>query len=190
MIITETAIAGVHLVDVQVQGDERGGFARTFCAREFEAAGLRPTFVQANLSTNRRAGTVRGMHFQRPPHAEAKLVRCTAGAVYDVAVDLRPNSPTFLAHVGVTLDAEHKRALYVPEGCAHGYLTLTDGAEVAYQVSAAYAPEAEGGVRWDDPVLGIAWPRSVKVVSAKDAAWPSIDRSELATAGPFVGHPL
>lgn len=185
MNITETAVVGAYLVDVQEHADERGSFARTFDARLFELAGLRSVVVQANLSTNRRAGTLRGMHFQRPPHAEAKLVRCTRGAVYDVAVDLRPSSPTFLAHVGVTLDAAGKRALYVPEGCAHGYLTLTADAEVAYQVSAAYAPEAEGGVRWDDPALAIAWPRPVEVVSPKDAAWPTIDRARFAFDGPF-----
>ena len=187
MKIIETGVVGVHVVDVQEHADERGSFARTFDARLFEQAGLRSVVVQANLSTNRHAGTLRGMHFQRPPHAEAKLVRCTRGAVYDVAVDLRPASPTFLAHVGVTLDAAGKRALYVPEGCAHGYLTLTDDAEVVYQVSAAYAPAHEGGVRWDDPVLAIAWPRPVVVVSPKDAAWPSIDRARWQVDGPFAG---
>lgn len=186
MNIIETAIAGVHIIDVQEHADERGSFARTFDASLFERAGLRSVVVQANVSTNRHAGTLRGMHFQRPPHAEAKLVRCTHGAVYDVAVDLRPSSPTFLAHVGVTLDAAAMRALYVPEGCAHGYLTLTAGAEVVYQVSAAYAPEAEGGVRWDDPALAIAWPRPIEVVSPKDAAWPAIDRARFATEGPFA----
>jgi dTDP-4-dehydrorhamnose 3,5-epimerase len=186
MNIIDTTILGVHIVDVQEHADERGSFARTFDARLFAQAGLRSVVVQANVSTNRRAGTLRGMHFQRPPHAEAKLVRCTRGAVYDVAVDLRPSSPTFLEHVGVALDAVGKRALYVPEGCAHGYLTLTDDAEVAYQVSAAYAPASEGGVRWDDPALAIAWPRSVEVVSPKDAAWPLIDRARWAFDGPFA----
>lgn len=186
MNITETAIQGVHVVEVQEHADERGSFARTFDAQLFERAGLQPVVVQANVSTNRHAGTLRGMHFQRPPHAEAKLVRCTHGAVFDVAVDLRPSSPTFLEHVGVTLDAASKRALYVPEGCAHGYLTLTADAEVAYQVSAAYAPEAEGGVRWDDPVLAIAWPRAVEIVSPKDAAWPSLDRERFASESPFA----
>ena len=172
MKLHETTIAGVMLVELDRHGDERGFFARTFCAREFEAAGLRPTVAQANLAFNRQAGTLRGLHFQRPPAAEAKLIRCTRGRVFDVAVDIRPESPTYLAHVGVVLDPEERRALYVPEGCAHGYLTLADDCEVSYLVSEFYTPEAEGGLRWDDPRLAIDWPARVRVVSEKDAGWP------------------
>ena len=172
MILTPTEITGVVRVAVEPHADERGLFARTFCAREFEAVGMQPVVAQANLSFNHRSGTLRGLHFQRAPAQEAKLVRCTRGRVYDVAVDLRPASPTYLRHVGVVLDADERNALYVPEGCAHGYLTLTDAAEVAYQVSEFYAPGVEGGLRWDDPVLGIEWPGTVCVISAKDAAWP------------------
>ena len=175
MIFTPTDLAGVVVVTPELHADERGFFARTFCAREFEAAGLRPLVVQANVSFNHHAGTLRGLHFQRPPAAEAKLVRCTRGRVYDVAVDLRPASPTYLRHVGVILDAEERNALYVPEGCAHGYLTLEDGCEVVYQVSEFYTPGVEGGLRWDDPTLGIAWPGEVRVISEKDAGWPYVE---------------
>lgn len=170
-----TALAGVVEVRVEAHADDRGLFGRTFCAREFTTAGLSPVVVQANVSFNHHRGTLRGMHFQRPPAAEAKLVRCTRGRVFDVAVDLRPASPSFLRHVAVVLDAEARNALYVPEGCAHGYLTLDDGCEVAYQVSAPYEPGAEGGLRWDDPLLAIPWPEEVRVVSPKDAAWPLLD---------------
>lgn len=175
MIFTPTDIEGVVVVTPEPRADARGFFARTFCAREFGAAGLRPLVAQANVSFNHAAGTLRGLHFQLPPAAEAKLVRCTRGRVYDVAVDLRPSSPTYLRHVGVVLDADERNALYVPEGCAHGYLTLTDAVEVAYQVSEFYAPGVESGLRWDDPALGIAWPGEVRVISEKDAAWPLYD---------------
>jgi dTDP-4-dehydrorhamnose 3,5-epimerase len=175
VIFERTDIAGVVVVRAEPLADDRGMFARTYCAREFAAAGLNPTVAQANVSFNVRAGTLRGMHFQHPPAAEAKLVRCTRGRVYDVAVDLRPGSPTYLRHVGRVLDADAHEALYVPEGCAHGYLTLEDGSEVAYQVSAFYAPGAEGGLRWDDPVLAIDWPAPVRVISPKDASWPLLD---------------
>jgi dTDP-4-dehydrorhamnose 3,5-epimerase len=131
------------------------------------------------VSFNHRAGTLRGLHFQRPPAAEAKLVRCTRGRIFDVAVDVRPTSPTFLRHVAVVIDAEERAALYVPEGFAHGYLTLEDGCEVAYQVSDFYTPGAEAGLRWDDPALGIAWPHEVRVVSDKDSSWPDLDREAL-----------
>jgi dTDP-4-dehydrorhamnose 3,5-epimerase len=175
VIFERTAIDGVVAVRAEPLADDRGMFARTYCAREFAAAGLNPTVAQANVSFNRRVGTLRGLHFQRPPAAEAKLVRCTRGRVYDVAVDLRPDSPTYLRHVGRILDAETHEALYVPEGCAHGYLTLEDASEVAYQVSAPYAPGEEGGLRWDDPVLAIAWPGPVRVISPKDAGWPLLE---------------
>lgn len=172
-----TEIEGVVRVEATVHVDERGSFARTFCAREFAAAGLNPVVAQANTSFNHAAGTLRGLHFQRPPAAEAKLVRCTRGRVYDVAVDVRPGSPTYLRHVGLVLDAEERNALYVPEGCAHGYLTLEDASEVAYQVSEFYTPGIEGGLRWDDPELGIAWPSPVRLISPKDAVWPLLSAS-------------
>ncbi|GIX15429.1 MAG: dTDP-4-dehydrorhamnose 3,5-epimerase [Paracoccaceae bacterium] len=174
MIFTETHLKGAFIIDLEERRDHRGFFARTFCAREFEAHGLKPVVAQANLSFNHRRGTLRGLHFQRPPAAETKLVRCTAGAIHDVIVDLRPESPTYLQHVGVELSAANRRALYVPEMFAHGYITLTDGAEVIYQVGEFYTPGAEGGLRWDDPALGIDWPVAVEVISEKDAAWPLI----------------
>lgn len=172
MKLHQTTIDGVTRVELERYGDERGFFARTFCAREFEAAGLRPTVAQANLAYSRLAGTLRGLHYQRPPAAEAKLIRCTRGRVFDVAVDIRPDSATYLAHVGVVLDPEERCALYVPEGCAHGYLTLADDSEVSYLVSEFYAPNAEAGLRWDDPLLAIDWPAEVRVVSEKDSGWP------------------
>lgn len=170
-----TTVAGVVEVRAEPHADDRGSFARTFCAREFAAAGLSSVVVQANVSSNLRRGTLRGLHFQRPPAAEAKLVRCTRGRVFDVAVDLRPGSPTFLRHAAIVLDARERNALYVPEDCAHGYLTLEDDSEVVYQVNEFYAPGAEGGLRWDDPVLAIPWPEAVRVVSPKDAAWQLLD---------------
>ena len=170
-----TALEGVVEVRTEPRADDRGSFARTFCAREFGAAGLSVAVVQANVSSNHRRGTLRGLHFQRPPAAEAKLVRCTRGRVFDVAVDLRPGSPTFLRHAAVVLEARERNALYVPEGCAHGYLTLEDDCEVQYQVSEFYTPTCEGGLRWDDPVLAIPWPDTVRVFSPKDAAWPLLD---------------
>jgi dTDP-4-dehydrorhamnose 3,5-epimerase len=175
MIFLSTDIAGVVHVRIEPHADDRGLFARTFCAQEFEAAGLRHFVAQANVSFNHRRGTLRGLHFQRPPAAEAKLVRCTRGRVFDVAVDLRPESSTFLRHVAVELEAGARNALYVPEGCAHGYLTLEDACEVTYQVSAFYAPGAEAGLRWDDPMLAITWPEAVRVISDKDAAWPHLN---------------
>lgn len=151
----ETQLEGAFLVEIAPVSDNRGFFSRTFCAREFEEHGLKPTFVQANLSFNHRRGTMRGMHYQQQPAAETKLVRCTAGAIYDVIIDLRPNSPTYLQHVGVELTADNRKALYVPELFAHGYLTLTDNAEVVYQVGEFYAPGYERGLRYDDPKFGI-----------------------------------
>jgi dTDP-4-dehydrorhamnose 3,5-epimerase len=174
MIFTETPLKGAFIIDIEERRDDRGFFARSFCAREFEAHGLKPVIAQANLSYNHRKGTLRGMHYQTPPAAETKLVRCTAGAVLDVIVDIRPGSPTYLQHVAVELTAGNRRALYVPEMFAHGYLTLTDDAEVIYSVGEFYTPGAEGGLRWDDPALGIDWPVRVEVISAKDAAWALI----------------
>jgi dTDP-4-dehydrorhamnose 3,5-epimerase len=167
-----TALTGAYTVELELREDDRGFFARTFCEEEFAAAGLVTRYVQGNVSGNHRAGTVRGLHFQRPPHAEVKVVRCTRGAIVDVIVDLRSESPTFLEHVAVELNEDNRRSLYVPERFAHGYQTLTDGAEVTYLVSTAYTPGAEGGLRHDDPVLAVTWPLAVAAISPKDASWP------------------
>ena len=190
MIISGTAIEGPAIVDLDRRSDDRGFFARTFCVTEFADAGLSTEVEQSNLSFNHRAGTLRGMHFQVAPHPEAKLVRCIAGAVLDIIVDVRPGSPTWLQHVAVELSAENRRALYVPPYFAHGYQTLVDGAEVMYQVSGAYVPAAERGLRWDDPELGLAWPLPVAVISAKDASWPMLaerDPADLVGAAELVG---
>lgn len=176
MIFTETKVAGAFIIDLETRSDERGFFARAFCRREFEARGLNPEVAQCNLSLSASAGTLRGMHFQLPPHEEAKLVRCTQGALYDVALDLRPESPSYLQWVGVELTAENRRMLYVPEGCAHGFQTLLTDTEAFYQVSAAYAPEAERGFRWDDKAFGIVWPDAAeRTISEKDEHWPDYE---------------
>ena len=173
MIFTETEVAGAFIVDLETVSDERGLFARAFCRRDFEEHGLNPEVVQCNLSLSTQAGTLRGMHFQSPPHEEAKLIRCTSGALYDVALDLRPESPSYLRWVGVELSAENRRMLYVPEGCAHGFQTLVPNTEAFYQVSAAYTPEAERGFRWNDRAFGIEWPEAAaRTISAKDERWP------------------
>lgn len=180
MIFTETIVSGAFVIDLQPRGDERGFFARTFCRAEFEEHGLNPYVDQCNLSLSVQTGTLRGMHFQLPPHEEAKLVRCTRGALYDVALDLRPDSPSYLRWVGVELSAENHRMLYVPEGCAHGFQTLVADTEAAYQVSAAYAREAERGVRWDDEAFAIEWPDVEKrVISDKDRIWPDYDGARI-----------
>lgn len=179
MIFHETALGGAFVVEVERRGDERGFFARTFDVQEFAAHGLKPGVAQCNLSFNHRAGTLRGMHYQVPPAAETKLVRCTRGAVLDVIVDLRPGSPTYLQHVAVELSEDNRRALYVPELFAHGYQTLTDGAEVSYHVGEFYTPGFERGLRPDDPRLGIRWPLPVTVISEKDAAWPLLEGEEV-----------
>lgn len=175
MRFTETSLAGAFIIDVETRVDDRGFFARTFCQHEFSDRGLAVEVAQCNLSFSPRRGTLRGMHYQLPPAAEAKLVRCTRGALYDVIVDLRPESPTYLRHVGVELTADNHRALYVPELFAHGFETLVDDTEAAYQVSAFYTPGQEQGLRYDDPGLAIAWPVPVTAVSDKDRSWPLID---------------
>jgi dTDP-4-dehydrorhamnose 3,5-epimerase len=154
----ETKLRGAFIIEPERLEDERGFFARTWCRKEFEARGLNPCLVQCNISFNRNKGTLRGMHFQIPPHAEAKLVRCTMGAIYDVILDLRPDSPTIKQWVAVELTAENRKMLYAPEGLAHGFLTLIDNTEVFYQMSASYHPESARGVRWDDPAFAILWP--------------------------------
>ncbi len=175
MIFNDTAIQGVYIIDLDLRKDDRGFFARTFCAREFEEHGLKPVVAQCNMSFNYKKGTLRGMHFQVPPATETKLVRCTQGAIYDVIVDLREDSPTYLKNVGVALTAETRRALYVPEMFAHGYQTLTDAAEVVYQVTEFYTPGYERGLRYSDPKLGIDWPLPASVISEKDANWPLLN---------------
>ena len=169
MIFKETKLKGVFIVEMERFEDERGFFARSWSAREFADRGLNPASAEGNLSFNRRAGTLRGMHYQAAPHAQVKFVRCPRGAIYDVAVDLIPHSPTFRRWIGVELSAENGRMLYIPEGFAHGFQTLTDDTEVCYQVSAQYAPEAGRGVRWNDPAFGIEWPEArERIINARD----------------------
>ncbi|MGH6689263.1 MAG: dTDP-4-dehydrorhamnose 3,5-epimerase [Gammaproteobacteria bacterium] len=158
MIFKETALSGAFVIDPEPQEDARGLFARTWCWRELQARGLETRTAQCSTSFNRRKGTLRGLHYQRPPAAETKIVRCTRGALYDVIIDLRPESPTFLEHVAVVLTADNRRMLYVPTGFAHGFQTLEDDTEVFYQISEFSAPEHARGVRWNDPLFGISWP--------------------------------
>lgn len=172
MVFTETGLSGAVIVDVEQHVDERGFFARSWCTREFADRGLSPSVVQCNVSGNTAKGTLRGMHYQVAPHAEIKLVRCTKGAIYDVIIDLRQWSPTYLQHVGVELTADNHRALYIPEGFAHGFMTLQDNSEVFYQMSAFYEPSAARGVRWNDPTFRIDWPLPVSVISTRDREYP------------------
>lgn len=176
MKFVETALPGAFVIELEPIRDERGFFARSFCRDAFMQRGLNPDCVQCNISFNRLRGSVRGMHYQAAPHAEAKLVRCTAGRIHDVIIDLRPESSSYLRHLSVELDAETRRMLYVPEGFAHGFQTLTNNAEVFYQMAAAYVPEAARGVRFDDPAIGIEWPLPVAAISPKDAAYPDYRR--------------
>jgi dTDP-4-dehydrorhamnose 3,5-epimerase len=171
VIFTETKLKGAFLVDLEPREDERGFFARSFCQREFEALGLKPVIAQSGLARNRRKGTLRGMHFQFPPAAETKLVRCIRGTILDVIVDLRPESETYLQHFAVELDGESLRALYVPERFAHGYQSLSDDTIASYELGAFHAPGAEGGLRHDDPRLGLEWPLPVTVISERDRSF-------------------
>jgi dTDP-4-dehydrorhamnose 3,5-epimerase len=175
MIFTKTELPGAFIIDLEEKPDQRGFFARTFCAQEFADHGLKPTVAQCNLSFNHIKGTLRGMHYQLLPAAETKLVRCTQGAIYDVIVDMRPEFPTYLSHIGLELSAENRRALYVPEMFAHGYQALTDGAEVVYQVGEFYTPGYERGLRYDDPLLEISWPLAATEISDKDRNWPLLE---------------
>jgi dTDP-4-dehydrorhamnose 3,5-epimerase len=178
MIFTETKLADAYLVDIDRQKDHRGYFARIFCAEEFSAHGLRSAVAQASVSFNTRRGTLRGLHFQYPPTAETKYVRCTKGAVFDVIVDLRPESATYLKHLAVVLSAENHRGLCVPKRFAHGFITLEDETELTYLVSEFHTPNAEGGLRYDDPMLGVEWPLPVHVISRRDTAWSSVSEIE------------
>jgi dTDP-4-dehydrorhamnose 3,5-epimerase len=175
MKFTQTQLEGACIIDVERLEDERGFFGRSWCAREFQEHGLNPRLAQCSISFNRRRGTLRGMHFQVAPHEEAKIVRCTQGAIYDVIIDLRLGSPTFTRWIGVELSAENRRMLYVPESFAHGFQTLTDSSEVFYQISEFYAPESARGVRWNDPRFGIRWPLEVAAMSDKDTLYRDFD---------------
>jgi len=173
MIFTETSLNGLYLVDLLRLEDERGFFARSWCQKEFEEHGFNSQLVQCNISFNKRRGTLRGMHYQTAPYEEAKLVRCTRGALYDVVIDLRPTSQTFKSWFAVELTSANHRALYIPEGFAHGFQTLTDNTEVFYQMSAFYHPESAKGIRWNDSEFSIEWPIEALVVSEKDNSYPN-----------------
>lgn len=170
-----TEIAGLFAVRLQRHQDERGSFCRLFDREAFRDQGLAPDFVQQSLSVTRHAGTLRGLHFQRPPHAEVKFVRCTRGAIYDVVADLRPASPSYRRWQAFRLAEDGDLALYIPAGCAHGFQTLRDDCEVLYQMDTAYQPDHADGVRFDDPALGVAWPRAVTTIAGKDLEWPALD---------------
>jgi dTDP-4-dehydrorhamnose 3,5-epimerase len=176
MKFSPTKLPGVWIVDLERREDERGFFARSWCRREFEDHGLNPNLVQCSVSFNQKKGTLRGMHYQIAPHEEAKLVRCTRGAIYDVAVDLRPASPAFGNWTAVELTADNGRALYIPEGCAHGFQTLADNTEAFYQMSEFYHPESARGIRWNDPALAIPWPVTNPTLSERDVAFPCFDQ--------------
>lgn len=175
MLFHATPLAGARLIELQKLGDERGFFARAYCAQEFEKAGLETAFVQANNSFTAARGTLRGLHYQLPPAAEVKMVRCIRGSFYDVILDLRPDSSTFGRSFGTELSAENRLMMYVPRGFAHALLTLEDDTEAFYFASSAYAPERERGIRWNDPRFSIEWPIVPVEISAKDAAWPDFD---------------
>jgi dTDP-4-dehydrorhamnose 3,5-epimerase len=176
MIFRETKLPGIFEIHLEPNYDERGFFARTWCEKEFKNHGLNPTLKQCNVSFNAKKGTLRGVHFQAAPYVEAKIVRCTSGAIYDVALDLRPVSPTFKKWIGLTLTAANRHMLYIPESCAHGFLTLEDNTEVSYQMSEFYHPDSGRGVRWNDPAFQIAWPEKVEVVSERDRTYPDFDQ--------------
>ena len=172
MIFKETKLPGAYILDLEKHEDDRGFFARTFCRKELESHGLIPDVAQANTSLSKIRGTLRGMHYQKSPYEETKLVRCTRGALYDVIIDLRPDSPAYKQWVGVELTADNYRMLFVPKNFAHGFITLADDTEANYLVSQFYAPGSELGIRWNDPVFDIKWPIDVAVISEKDANWP------------------
>ena len=175
MIFHETKLKGAFIVELDKKEDHRGFFARAFCAKEFDQHGLRPQVVQANMSYNNKKGTLRGMHYQVAPASEPKFIRCIRGAIWDVIIDMRPDSPTYLEHIGVELSADNRRAIYVPDMFAHGNQTITEDSELLYLVGEYYTPGCERGVRYDDPAIGIKWPLPVTVISDKDKSWPLLD---------------
>lgn len=180
MIFVPTELSDAWLIEPELISDERGSFARIWCAHEFEERGLNPRLVQCNISFNHRRGTLRGMHYQRVPYAEAKLVRCTRGTIWDVIVDLRRESPTYCRWFAVELSAENRRALFIPEGVAHGFQTLTDDSEVFYQMSQTFHPESSAGVRWNDVAFGIRWPDvERRIISSRDASYPDYHEARL-----------
>jgi dTDP-4-dehydrorhamnose 3,5-epimerase len=178
VIFAETKLKGAFIIDLERKEDIRGFFARAFCQNEFRSHGLKPIIAQANVASNRKKGTLRGMHFQFPPAAETKLVRCTRGGILDIIVDLRPESSTYLQHVAVELNDDNQRALYVPERFGHGYQTLQDNTDTSYQVGEFYTPDAEGGLMYNDPRLELRWPMAVTAISEKDQKFPLLDQFE------------
>ncbi len=179
MIFTETKLTGAYIIHIERLEDDRGFFGRAWCKREFESKGLNPSLVQMNVGFSKRKGTLRGVHYQKAPWAEAKLVRCTMGAVYDVIVDLRPDSPTYKQWIGIELTQDNRAMLYAPEGFAHGYQSLRDESEIYYQTTQFYSPDCAWGVRYNDPMFQIAWPMEVTVISERDKTWPDYcDRGE------------
>jgi dTDP-4-dehydrorhamnose 3,5-epimerase len=178
MIFTETKLKDAYIIDLDRKEDGRGFFARAFCQNEFAAHGLKPIIAQANIAFNNKQGTLRGMHFQYPPAAESKLVRCSRGAILDIIIDLRPESPTYLNHIAVELSEDNYRALYVPERFAHGYQVLRDKTETSYQVGEFYTPGSEGGLMYNDPRLGLRWPLPVSTISEKDKSWQLLSEQE------------
>jgi dTDP-4-dehydrorhamnose 3,5-epimerase len=177
----ETSIPGAYLIELEPRRDERGFFARAWCADELAEQGLCDRVVQCNIGHSAKAGTIRGLHWQRAPHSEVKVVRCTQGAIFDVIVDVRPESPCYGRHFAVELSAENHQLLYIPAGVGHGYQTLTDRAEIFYQASAPFVPAAADGLRYDDPALGIVWPREVSVIAPRDLTWPDFATVETPT---------
>ena len=190
MIFTESKLKGAFVIDIERREDSRGFFARSFCQHEFEAHGLKPIIAQGNVAFNRKKGTMRGMHFQFPPAAETKLVRCTRGAILDIIVDLRPESPTFLEHIAVELTEDNYRALYVPERFAHGYQVLRDNTETSYQVGEFYTPGCEGGLPYSDPRLRLEWPLPVTEISDKDRIWKRLEEQEVVIRQRMSKEPL
>jgi len=172
MLFLETKLPGVFEIQVEPRVDERGFFARLWCQKEFEAKGLNAKLVQCSISVNTSKGTLRGMHFQAHPYEETKLVRCSKGAIYDVVLDLRPSSPRFREWFAAVLTADNRKAVYIPEGCAHGFMTLEDDTEVLYQITEFYHAESARGVRWNDPAFEITWPGAVEVISERDRTYP------------------
>lgn len=187
MIFTETKLKGAFVIDLELLPDQRGFFARSFCTKEFEAHGPNPNLVQCNLSFNYKKGTLRGMHYQMAPFNETKLIRCIRGAIYDVIIDLRPESETYLSYIGVELTAENRRALYVPQRFAHGFQSLTDESEVMYQMGEFHAPEYAFGLRYNDSALGIEWPLPVSEISEKDLSWPLLESVTVKTFSHVAG---